>query len=383
MEFLERLDVPVVRQCPEAYRSGPNHSADRDGRCEVCGGTEMVTLSLDERIELLPILFPRGVYERPDGTWQAGKCLNMWRDYRHPEDQGIGGRYMAVAALALLLKGIEEATFFNVLALIFVSPGTFSSRSQPPGPRRASATRANSKKRPLRSPESPAENVPGLTTSNGGRDFAVLLATLAELGFHDLAWRVLDSRYLGVPQRRRRVFILARRARGRRASEVLLESESGGGDFEAGREAREGLAGTTESSAVTSKWRTGYGGPSGGGNDGAGRRNEFDPNLVVHQREPASRSAGDGLRPPVDERGREAGPGLPGDQGRERGTTANGDRMRALAIVPGRLDRCAFDPKPDGPRYAACGDAVTVNVAEWIGRRLTPTHWLMEGETDG
>jgi DNA (cytosine-5)-methyltransferase 1 len=81
------------------------------------------------------------------------------------------------------------------------------------------------------------ENVPGLLSSNGGRDFAVLLATLAELGFHDLAWRVLDSRYFGVPQRRRRVFILARRARGRRAAEVLLEPESGGGDFEAGREA--------------------------------------------------------------------------------------------------------------------------------------------------
>ena len=30
----------------------------------------------------------------------------------------------------------------------------------------------------------------------------------------------------------------------------------------------------------------------------------------------------------------------------------------------------SFDPKPDGPRYAACGDAVTVQVAEWIGRRL-------------
>ncbi len=30
----------------------------------------------------------------------------------------------------------------------------------------------------------------------------------------------------------------------------------------------------------------------------------------------------------------------------------------------------APNPKPDGPRYAACGDAVTVPVAEWIGRRL-------------
>ncbi len=33
-------------------------------------------------------------------------------------------------------------------------------------------------------------------------------------------------------------------------------------------------------------------------------------------------------------------------------------------------ERCALDPQPDGPRYAACGDAVTTYVAEWIGRRL-------------
>jgi DNA (cytosine-5)-methyltransferase 1 len=49
------------------------------------------------------------------------------------------------------------------------------------------------------------ENVPGLLSSQNGRDFALVLATLAELGFHDLAWRVLDSRHFGVPQRRRRV----------------------------------------------------------------------------------------------------------------------------------------------------------------------------------
>jgi hypothetical protein len=33
-------------------------------------------------------------------------------------------------------------------------------------------------------------------------------------------------------------------------------------------------------------------------------------------------------------------------------------------------DRCAVDPLPDGPRYAACGDAVTSFVPEWICRRL-------------
>lgn len=31
---------------------------------------------------------------------------------------------------------------------------------------------------------------------------------------------------------------------------------------------------------------------------------------------------------------------------------------------------CAYDPKPDGPRYAQMGNAVTVSVAEWIGHRL-------------
>jgi hypothetical protein len=45
----------------------------------------------------------------------------------------------------------------------------------------------------------------------------------------------------------------------------------------------------------------------------------------------------------------------------------------ALAVQmeeDGWLPPVPFDPKPDGPRYAAMGDAVTVNVIEWIGVRL-------------
>ena len=53
------------------------------------------------------------------------------------------------------------------------------------------------------------ENVPGLFSSAGGRDFGALLDALGELGPMDVAWRVLDSRYFGVAQRRRRVFIVA------------------------------------------------------------------------------------------------------------------------------------------------------------------------------
>ena len=51
------------------------------------------------------------------------------------------------------------------------------------------------------------ENVPGLLNSNGGRDMAVVIEALVKRGYR-VGWRVLDARYFGVPQRRRRVFIV-------------------------------------------------------------------------------------------------------------------------------------------------------------------------------
>lgn len=53
------------------------------------------------------------------------------------------------------------------------------------------------------------ENVPGLLTSNQGRDFGTVALALGDAGFDYLEWRVLDSQFFGVPQRRRRVFIVA------------------------------------------------------------------------------------------------------------------------------------------------------------------------------
>lgn len=52
------------------------------------------------------------------------------------------------------------------------------------------------------------ENVPGLLNSGNGRDFRDVLGTLDDLGYF-VAWRVLDAKYFGTPQRRRRVFIVA------------------------------------------------------------------------------------------------------------------------------------------------------------------------------
>ena len=51
------------------------------------------------------------------------------------------------------------------------------------------------------------ENVPGLLSSNEGRDFGIVLNALVELGY-SVSWRILDAKYFGVPQRRRRVFIV-------------------------------------------------------------------------------------------------------------------------------------------------------------------------------
>lgn len=84
------------------------------------------------------------------------------------------------------------------------------------------------------------ENVPGLLSSNGGRDFAVILRGLAECGYLS-AWRVLDAQYFGLAQRRKRVFIVASLGTGR-AAQVLFESEGGCWNPPPGREERPELA---------------------------------------------------------------------------------------------------------------------------------------------
>jgi len=118
------------------------------------------------------------------------------------------------------------------------------------------------------------ENVPGVLSSNGGRDFGSFLGAVAQCGY-GFAYRVLDAQYFGVPQRRRRVFVVGCLGDWESAAKVLFESDCLRGNNKKGREKRErtttylerGIAyGGTDgecSDTVTSKWAKGSGGPSG------------------------------------------------------------------------------------------------------------------------
>ena len=94
------------------------------------------------------------------------------------------------------------------------------------------------------------ENVPGVLSSNKGRDFGAFLGALGELGY-GFSWRSLDAQYFGLAQRRKRVFVVGYLGDWRRSTAVLFERESMSGDPAPSREAREEIAGTVAASSFT------------------------------------------------------------------------------------------------------------------------------------
>jgi len=104
------------------------------------------------------------------------------------------------------------------------------------------------------------ENVPGALSSNDGLDFKAVLQSFANTevpmphtkrwagagmvrgGRCDIGWRVLDAQFWGIPQRRRRIFLVADFG-GRRAAEILFKPEGLRGHFAPGGTAGKGLAG--------------------------------------------------------------------------------------------------------------------------------------------
>ena len=97
------------------------------------------------------------------------------------------------------------------------------------------------------------ENVPGVLSSNGGKDFGTFLGGLGELGY-GFAYRVLDAQYFGVAQRRRRVFVVGYLGDWRPAAAVLFERESVCGNPAPRRGEGQKIAGTFKACASSGGW---------------------------------------------------------------------------------------------------------------------------------
>ncbi len=95
------------------------------------------------------------------------------------------------------------------------------------------------------------ENVPGVLSKNEGRDFGSIVGGMVKLGY-GIAYRVLDAQYVGVPQRRRRVFVVGYLGDWRRAAEILFEPQSLRRNPPPCRETRQRIAGTIKSGARNS-----------------------------------------------------------------------------------------------------------------------------------
>lgn len=216
------------------------------------------------------------------------------------------------------------------------------------------------------------ENVPGLLSSHRGKDLGALLGRLGELGY-GWAYRVLDARHFGVPQRRRRVFILALHSRvdpsRRGAAEVLSVGarchRHPATGHQAGPKAADGdahgVATAGADSTRTVQAAFGHHGYTLGAQDADGGYIQVVParqvidTIRTHVR-PGSNSDYTVLSPPPHPR-----------------------RDRETDGLAGRLDdrtariAAADDLLPDGldsHRYRCCGNGVVAPVGEWIGRRL-------------
>lgn len=296
------------------------------------------------------------------------------------------------------------------------------------------------------------ENVPGLLSSNGGDDFRIVLAALGDAGY-GVGWRVLDARWFGVPQRRRRVFLVGRLGAPCPAA-VLVEPAGVRGHLAAGGEAGAALASGVGDGAAGGGWRVGADeaaarqlvaapayaltAPGGKGGDpttdtmvtafawqqgddsphtGTGRGRSWvaragdytgalsttrhDAVAFNHIQDPVSSpSVGATLGQEGQAVAVTSGPKMWDDRGIDRGTvstevtpTLNGFEQPMVLpsvrrLTPTECERlqgfddghtclCGVEPYstwdcrcPDGPRYAALGNAVCVPVVEWLGRRI-------------
>jgi DNA (cytosine-5)-methyltransferase 1 len=98
------------------------------------------------------------------------------------------------------------------------------------------------------------ENVAGLLSSKQGKDMGIVITALVERGY-GVCWRMLDSQNFGVPQRRRRIFIVASLGDHRKPVEILFERESGFWNLEKSRKKRKTITRKAETSVAVNSFQ--------------------------------------------------------------------------------------------------------------------------------
>jgi len=221
------------------------------------------------------------------------------------------------------------------------------------------------------------ENVPGVLSSNGGRDFGTFLTALGQIGY-GFAYRVLDAQYFGVAQRRRRVFVVGYLGDWRSAAAVLFERESMSGHPAPSRETGQEVAPTVtqgapfsrtgnqrvEAEAVVAQCLTTRTGSA------------YDPTtetLPIAFGAQNSANQGDSVStevtPTLD---KSKTPAVMNDLQVRRLTPTECERLQGFpdnfTQIPWRNK--AAEDCPDGPRYKAMGNSMAVPVMRWIGERI-------------
>jgi DNA (cytosine-5)-methyltransferase 1 len=215
------------------------------------------------------------------------------------------------------------------------------------------------------------ENVAGLLSSHGGRDMATLLGAICDKRY-GVAYRTFDARFFGVPQRRRRVFILGLRsdpddADGRVAAERAAEILAVGTRCE-----RHPPTGGGKGKGAADEPRTGL--DIAGGltrRYGKGVNTTLDDGAVVlgTSPDPGGMRAPHGLARRLDHR---AGVEVVQPLDAKRGGPDDNEAQAGHPIIGGggMTDDPLLPPGLDSHRYRCCGNGVVTPVAEWLGRRL-------------
>lgn len=238
------------------------------------------------------------------------------------------------------------------------------------------------------------ENVPGALSSGPkgqkGSDFGCLLRELANIGRsvgrereqYGLAWRVLDASLFGVPQRRRRVFLVGCLGTDS-AAEILFESESLHGDNPSSREKRQECAQAAGRGVACESGAEGRAG---------GKINAVC--FAQNNREEVRLQNGDGeITGPVCASIGFKGQGVPYVMiARQAGTNGNNQsyicesyesKYVIRQLMPIECERLQGFPDnytdipwkgkehaPDSKRYKAIGNSFAVPVVRWLGERL-------------